>query len=158
MNSKIITADQLTGIAREMRARDKRLVFTNGCFDLLHVGHVRYLVAARELGDALAVALNGDASVRALKGARRPLNNESDRATVLAALQSVDYVVVFQQMRVTELLQAVCPAIYVKGGDYTPETLAAEERAVLQQCRSEIRIVPFHAGYSTTRLIDRLQR
>lgn len=158
MNSKIVTIDQLAAIAREMRAQNKRLVFTNGCFDLLHVGHVRYLATAREFGDALVIAVNGDASVRALKGADRPLNNENDRAAVVAALESVDYVVVFAEVRATEILRRVCPSVYVKGGDYTPESLNPEERAVLQECGSEIRIVPFHAGYSTSQLIDRMHR
>src|SRR3954453_8546942 len=101
MNEKILDAEKLRAIAEEMRARGQKLVLTNGCFDLLHVGHVRYLAAARELGDALAVAVNGDASVRVLKGADRPLNNESDRAAVLSALEVVDYVVVFAQVRAT---------------------------------------------------------
>ena len=158
MNSKIVTADQLTQISRAMRESDKQLVFTNGCFDLLHVGHVRYLAAARALGDALAVAVNGDASVRALKGEGRPLNNENDRAAVLAALDVVDYVVIFPQVRATDILSRVCPSIYVKGGDYTPETLDAEERSALRKCGTEIRIVPFHAGYSTSKLIDQMQQ
>lgn len=131
-------------------------MFTNGCFDLLHVGHVRYLAAARELGDALAVAVNGDASVRTLKGVDRPLNNENDRAFVVAALESVDYVVLFAQVRVTELVRQICPAIYVKGGDYSPDTLDPEERTALRDCGSEIRIVPFVAGYSTSELIKRM--
>lgn len=158
MNTKVVTLDQLAQISREMRARNQRLVFTNGCFDLLHVGHVRYLAAARALGDALVVAVNGDASVRALKGADRPLNNENDRATVIAALDSVDYVLVFPDMRATEVLRRVCPSIYVKGGDYTPDNLNVEERAALRDCGSEIRIVPFHAGYSTSQLLERMQR
>lgn len=158
MNSKLVSADRLAEISRAMRARDQQLVFTNGCFDLLHVGHVRYLAAARELGDALAVAINGDASVRALKGPDRPLNNESDRAAIVSALQSVDYVIVFPDARVTEVLRRVCPSIYVKGGDYTPETLDLEERAALEQCGSEIRIVPLHAGYSTSQLLGRMRR
>ena len=158
MNTKIVTLDRLSAIAREMRSKGERLVLTNGCFDLLHVGHVRYLAAARELGDALAVAVNGDGSVRALKGADRPLNNESDRAAVLSALEVVDYVVVFSQVRATEILSRVCPAMYVKGGDYTPETLDTEERSALQNCGTEIRILPFHAGYSTSQLIGKMQR
>ena len=158
MNSKIVTADQLAEISREMRGKGKRLVFTNGCFDLLHTGHVRYLAAARALGDALVVAVNGDASVRALKGAGRPLNNENDRAAVLAALEAVDYVVVFPEVRATEILRRICPTIYVKGGDYTPDTLDAEEGSALQKCGTEIRLVPFHAGYSTSQLIEQMQR
>src|SRR5438874_11280133 len=132
MNVKIIDIDQLAERARELRGARKRLVATNGCFDLLHLGHVRYLQAARALGDALAVGLNGDRSVRELKGPGRPINNERDRAEVLAALESVDFVTIFPEVRATRFLEAAAPAIYAKGGDYTSETLNAEERAVLQ--------------------------
>ena len=158
MKSKIVSIDELATVARQMRTRGEKLVLTNGCFDLLHIGHVRYLTAARELGDALAVAINGDASVHTLKGDDRPLNNETDRAAVVAALICVDYVVIFPEVRATEVLRRVCPSVYVKGGDYTPETLDAEERDALQRCGSEIRIVPYHAGYSTSRLIERMKQ
>ena len=157
MNKKIVTADEAGAIAREMRERGRNLVFTNGCFDLLHVGHVRYLAAARALGDALLVAINGDESVRALKGDGRPLNREADRAEVIAALASVDYVVAFPEVRATALLKKIRPAIYVKGGDYTAESLHAEERSVLERMGTEIRIVPFEAGHSTSRLLDKLK-
>jgi rfaE bifunctional protein nucleotidyltransferase chain/domain len=156
MNSKIVSVAELAEISARLRREGKRLVVTNGCFDLLHVGHVRYLKAARALGDALAVGVNGDASVRSLKGDGRPLNNERDRAEVLGALESVDYAAVFPEVRATEFLEQVQPAIYVKGGDYKPETLNAEERAVLQKIGAEIRIIPFEHGYSTTSLIDRM--
>lgn len=157
MNKKIVTADEAGAIATEMRERGRKLVFTNGCFDLLHVGHVRYLAAARALGDALLVAINGDESVRALKGDGRPLNREADRAEVIAALASVDYVVVFPEVRATALLEKIRPAIYVKGGDYTAESLHAEERSVLERMGTEIRIVPFEPGHSTSRLLDKLK-
>ena len=156
MKSKIISIGELTEISAKLRREDRRLVVTNGCFDLLHVGHVRYLQAARVLGDVLAVGVNGDASARSLKGDGRPLNNEQARAEVLAALGCVDYVVIFQEVRATEFLEQVRPAIYVKGGDYKAETLNAEERAVLEKAGAEIRIVPFEPGYSTTALIDRM--
>ena len=133
MNAKVVSVDELARVSKALRAEGRRLVVTNGCFDLIHVGHVRYLQAARKLGDALAVAVNGDASVRALKGEGRPLNRENDRAEVLAALACVDYVAVFQEMRATRFLEEVKPAIYVKGGDYKPETLDAEERGVLEK-------------------------
>src|SRR3954464_4818599 len=107
MSEKIVSADQLEAIAAKMRESGKKLVVTNGCFDLLHVGHVRYLQAARALGDALAVGLNGDESVRALKGDSRPLNPEHDRAEVLAALSSVDYIVIFPELRATQFLERV---------------------------------------------------
>ena len=156
MKSKIVSTSELAEISAKLRREGQRLVVTNGCFDLLHVGHVRYLQAARALGDALAVGVNGDASVRFLKGAGRPLNKEQDRAEVLAALAGVDYVAVFQEVRATEFLEQVRPAIYVKGGDYKAETLNAEERAALQKAGAEIRIIPFEPGYSTTALMERM--
>ena len=156
MKSKIISIGELTEISAKLRREDRRLVVTNGCFDLLHVGHVRYLQAARVLGDVLAVGVNGDASVRSLKGDGRPLNNEQDRAEVLAALGCVDYVAIFQEVRATEFLEQVRPAIYVKGGDYKAETLNAEERDALQKTGAEIRIIPFEPGYSTTALLERM--
>lgn len=150
---KIISAAELALVRDQFAAQGKKLVFTNGCFDLLHVGHVRYLQAARALGDALAVGVNGDASVRALKGAGRPVNGEDDRAEVLAALACVDYVTLFPDTRATGLLQAVRPQIYAKGGDYTPETLDPEERAALDAIGAEIRILPLVPGRSTTRIL-----
>jgi rfaE bifunctional protein nucleotidyltransferase chain/domain len=152
---KRVSADQLARIRAQLGALGERLVFTNGCFDLLHVGHVRYLQAARALGDALAVAVNGDDSVRALKGSSRPINTEDDRAEVLAALACVDYVVVFPDLRVTDLLRSVQPHIYVKGGDYTVESLDPDERAVLQAAGAEIKILPLVTGRSTTAMIAR---
>jgi rfaE bifunctional protein nucleotidyltransferase chain/domain len=157
MKKKIVDAEQLSAIAKEMRDEGRKLVLTNGCFDLLHAGHVRYLQAARALGDALAVAINGDESVRALKGKGRPLNRESERAVIVAALECVDYVVIFPEVRATDLLEKVRPAIYVKGGDYTPETLHAEERAALDRAGAEIRILPFEKGYSTSALIEKIK-
>ncbi len=154
--SKIVSMEKLGAISSEMRAAGKKLVVTNGCFDLLHVAHVRYLQAARELGDVLAVGLNGDESVRALKGKGRPLNKEQDRAEVLAALSAVDYVTIFPEARATRFLETVRPAIYVKGGDYQRETLDAQERAALENSGVEIRILPFFAGYSTSDLVKRL--
>ena len=158
MNSKIVSAEKLAAISENLRATGKKLVATNGCFDLLHVGHVRYLKAARDLGDALVVGINGDASIRKLKGEDRPLNAEHDRAEVVAALASVDHVLIFPEERASRFLEMARPAIYVKGGDYQTETLNGEERAVLERIAAEIRIVPFEAGYSTTALIRRLQK
>ena len=158
MKKKIVNAEQLAAVAKEMRDSGRKLVLTNGCFDLLHAGHVRYLQAARALGDALAVAINGDASVRALKGEGRPLNTEADRAEVLAALECVDHVIVFAEVRATHLLEKVRPGIYVKGGDYTEETLHAEERAALERAGAEIRILPFEQGHSTSSLIEKVKK
>jgi rfaE bifunctional protein nucleotidyltransferase chain/domain len=158
MQQKIIDLNELAQRARELSAGGKKLVATNGCFDLLHVGHVRYLQAARGLGDVLAVGLNGNDSVRELKGSGRPINNEGDRAEVLAALESVDFVTIFPEMRAVQFILAAQPAIYAKGGDYTSETLNAEERAALQEVGAEIRIIPFEKGYSTSLLLKQLRK
>jgi rfaE bifunctional protein nucleotidyltransferase chain/domain len=157
MNKKVVSVEELAQIAQAMRTAGKRLVVTNGCFDLLHLGHVRYLRAARALGDVLAIGLNGDQSVRELKGADRPINNERDRAEVLAALEDVDFVSIFPEVRATRFLNTVAPEIYVKGGDYTSDTLNAEEHAVMEKIGTEIRFIPFEPGYSTSRIIERLK-
>jgi D-glycero-beta-D-manno-heptose 1-phosphate adenylyltransferase len=158
MKTKIVSANELTAISDRLRAAGKKLVATNGCFDLLHVGHVRYLEAARRMGDALVVGINSDASIKALKGEDRPLNREQDRAEVVAALESVDHVTIFPEQRASHFLEKARPAIYVKGGDYSTDTLNAEERAVLEKMATEILILPFEAGYSTTALLKRLQK
>ena len=156
MKEKILTPEQMLGERQRLRAAGARLVFTNGVFDLLHVGHVRYLQAARALGDVLVVGLNGDWSVRELKGTGRPLRGENDRAEILAALQCVDLVTVFPQIRATQFLAAVRPAVYVKGGDYTTDTLDEEERSILNEIGAEIRLIPFETGYSTSALIEQI--
>ncbi len=156
MSSKIVGLEELSQRSKQLRAAGKKLVATNGCFDLLHVGHVRYLQAARALGDLLAIGLNGDRSVRELKGKGRPVTGERDRAEVLAALQCVDLVTIFPEMRATQFIGASHPAIYVKGGDYSPETLNEEERALLNEIGAEIRFIPFEAGYSTSRLLEQI--
>ena len=152
---KIQTASELVALRTALEASGQRLVFTNGCFDLLHVGHVRYLQAARALGDALVVAVNGDASVRTLKGPTRPLNPEQDRAEVLAALACVDAVTIFHEERVSDLVRAIRPHLYAKGGDYTVESLDAGERAALEEVGAEIRLLPLVPGKSTTHILER---
>ena len=156
MSAKIVGLEELSERSEQLRAAGKKLVATNGCFDLLHVGHARYLQAARALGDLLAIGLNGDRSVRELKGKGRPVTGERDRAEVLAALQCVDLVTIFPEMRATQFIGASHPAIYVKGGDYSPETLNEEERALLNEIGAEIRFIPFEAGYSTSRLLEQI--
>jgi rfaE bifunctional protein nucleotidyltransferase chain/domain len=156
--TKIVSLDEIAECARELRAGGKKIIATNGCFDLLHLGHVRYLKAARALGDVLAVGVNGDQSVRKLKGPGRPLNSEKDRAEVLAALESVNLVVIFPELRATRFIQLVAPDIYVKGGDYNSETLNAEERNALHKIGSKIDIIPFEKGYSTSSLIEKLRQ
>jgi rfaE bifunctional protein nucleotidyltransferase chain/domain len=158
MSRKIVNPDRLAAIADSLREQGRKLVLTNGCFDLLHVGHVRHLQAARALGDALAVAINGDDSVRLLKGEGRPLNNENDRAEIVAALECVDHVVLFPEVRATRLIEKVRPSVYVKGGDYTPASLHPDEHAALEKTGAEIRILPFEPGHSTSGLIERMKR
>jgi rfaE bifunctional protein nucleotidyltransferase chain/domain len=148
---------ELAAICAQYGAQGRRLVFTNGCFDLLHVGHVRYLQQARALGDALLIAVNGDSSVRALKGPSRPINTESDRAEVLAALACVDYVTIFHTERVTDLVRVIRPQIYAKGGDYTAASLDPGERSALEEVGAEIRILPLVPGKSTTGIIEKWQ-
>jgi rfaE bifunctional protein nucleotidyltransferase chain/domain len=155
MSPKLKTPEQLAALRDEFAAAGKRLVFTNGCFDLLHVGHVRYLQAARALGDALLVAVNGDASVRALKGPTRPINNEQDRAEVLGALSCVDCLTIFHEERVSELVRTIRPQVYAKGGDYTVESLDSGERAALETVGAEVRILPLVPGKSTTNIIEK---
>ena len=140
----------------EVREAGGRVVFTNGCFDLLHPGHVSYLQAARALGDALVVGLNSDASVKRLKGPERPVVSEKDRAAMLAALRSVDAVVVFEEDTPVRLLRELKPAVYVKGGDYRIEDLP--EAKVAEEIGAEVRVLPFEPGYSTTALIEKIRR
>lgn len=154
---RIVTAEELSAIRDGMDSSGRRLVFTNGCFDLLHAGHVRYLQQARELGDALAVGLNSDRSVRELKGEGRPINPQDDRAEVLAALGCVDYVVVFDGKRATDVLRTVRPHLYAKGGDYTPDSLDREERGALSAAGAEIKILPLVPGRSTSTVLERLR-
>ena len=155
MSPKLQTPPQLAALRDEFAAAGKRLVFTNGCFDLLHVGHVRYLQAARALGDALVVAVNGDVSVRALKGPTRPINSEEDRAEVLGALACVDFLTIFHSERVTDLVRTIRPQVYAKGGDYTVESLDSGERGALEAVGAEICILPMVPGKSTTRTLAR---
>ena len=141
-----------------MRARRKRLVVTNGCFDVLHLGHVTYLETARSQGDALLVGVNGDAAVHELKGPDRPVNPEADRAALLAALESVDGVCIFAEATAIRFLTVAEPDIYVKGGDYTLDTLNQEERRSIEQAGGRIIIVPSVPGKSTTALLKKIAR
>jgi D-beta-D-heptose 7-phosphate kinase/D-beta-D-heptose 1-phosphate adenosyltransferase len=153
---KIMTWDQLTPWREELRVAGRRLVVTNGCFDILHLGHVTYLEAARNRGDALLVAVNGDASVRGIKGPDRPVNNEQDRAAVLAALASVDGVCIFHEPNALRFLAQVRPDIYAKGGDYTIETINQEERRLVEQMGGTVAVLGGVPGKSTTGLLQKL--
>jgi rfaE bifunctional protein nucleotidyltransferase chain/domain len=156
-NPKLLPlADAVEARAR-WRREGRRVVLTNGVFDLLHTGHLYSLKAARDLGDVLVVAINGDASVRAIKGPLRPVQSEEERAYALGALACVDAVVIFSTPRLTDEIRALAPDVYTKAGDYTVETLNAEERAALEASGSKIVFVPFLSGFSTTRLIEKIR-
>ena len=154
--TKILTFDKASEWRKELRASRGRLVVTNGCFDVIHRGHVEYLFKARSFGDALLVGLNSDNSVRGLKGAGRPLNDEFARALTLGAFYFVDAVVVFDSIRCTGLLEAVCPDVYVKGGDYNLETMDPGERKALTEMGAEIKFVDFVPGFSTSSVLERM--
>ncbi len=153
---KIIAWDKLPAWLAAARAQGRKLVVTNGCFDLLHLGHVIYLEAARNLGDQLLIGVNADAAVRELKGPGRPVNGEADRAAVLAALESVSGVCVFTEKTATRFLAAARPDVYVKGGDYSLETMNQEERGMVEQLGGKIAIIPFVPRKSTTALLAKI--
>lgn len=153
---KLLVSGELALESERCRGSGRRLVLTNGCFDLLHVGHVRYLQAARKRGDVLVVAVNGDVSVRILKGPSRPVNTELERAEVLAALGCVDFVTIFHTPRVTEVIRTIRPQVYVKGGDYTLEGLDPEERGALEEVGAIIEILELVAGKSTTATLQKI--
>lgn len=139
----------------QLRKEGQRIVFTNGCFDILHAGHVRYLTSAKAMGDCLIVGLNTDQSVRALKGESRPINHEEDRAAVLSALRAVDYVVLFGEPTAERLIGEIKPAIYVKGGDYTVETLP--EAKIVHAYGGQIKLVSLVPGRSSTNIINKMK-
>jgi D-glycero-beta-D-manno-heptose 1-phosphate adenylyltransferase len=155
---KIIAWDKLPEWRKQFRASGKKLIVTNGCFDILHLGHVTYLEKARNFGDALLVGINSDGATQQLKGAGRPVNSESDRASVVAALQSVDGVCIFTDTTARKFLAAAQPDIYVKGGDYTLETLNQDERRAVESAGGKIVLVPFVPGKSTTGLLEKISR
>lgn len=148
IESKIITIAQWAKVRNE----NHNVVFTNGCFDVLHRGHVTYLAAARDLGDCLVVGLNSDASVRRLKGESRPINNENDRALVLAALSFIDYIILFEEDTPKNLIEQVRPDILVKGGDYKIEDIVGAD--FVQKNGGKVLTIPFVDGYSSTKIIN----
>ena len=155
---KIIAWDKLPEWRTKIRAAGRKLVVTNGCFDILHLGHVTYLETARHFGDALLVGVNGDVAVRELKGKGRPVNSENDRASVLAALESVSGVCIFPEKTMTGFLAVAQPDIYVKGGDYTLDTLNQDERRAVEKAGGVIKIIPFVPGKSTTGLLEKISK
>ena len=156
--AKILTLTQAQRWAASARRRGQRVVATNGCFDLLHFGHVSYLQRAKRLGDLLVIGLNADASIRRLKGPARPLVPERQRAAILAALECVDAVVIFRERQALRVIKTIRPQLYAKGGDYRPDTLDAEERILLDAIGSKICIVPFVPGFSTTGLLEKIRK
>jgi rfaE bifunctional protein nucleotidyltransferase chain/domain len=155
---KIISPDALAGWSEQKKSAGKRIIATNGCFDLLHIGHLRYLKAARALGDCLVVGINSDASVRAIKGPTRPITLEIERAELLAGFEVVDGVSIFAEPTAIKFLEAVKPDIYVKGGDYKPEQLNSEEVEVIKKYGGKIEILPLVPGRSTTRIVNLLSQ
>lgn len=151
---KIHARPALARLLAERKARGETIVFTNGCFDLLHVGHVKYLQAARKLGDRLVLGLNSDASIRRLKGPKRPLIGEEERAHILAALDCIDYVVIFDEDTPLELIAALRPDILVKGADYTPEGVVGKD--LVESWGGRVELIEFVDGKSTTNIIDRI--
>lgn len=156
MKNKIKNLNELKKIRREYKNRNEKVVFTNGCFDLLHIGHVRYLYEAKKQGDILIVALNSDSSVKQLKGDNRPIINESERAELLAALEMTDYIVIFEELTAINLINNLKPDIYVKGGDYSKETLT--EWTTVEKNGGEVKLLKEIKGRSTTSLINKINK
>jgi D-beta-D-heptose 7-phosphate kinase/D-beta-D-heptose 1-phosphate adenosyltransferase len=152
MKQKIKARKELLGIINDLKAEGKRVVFTNGCFDLLHIGHVRYLEEAKALGDVLVVGVNSDASVRKLKGPKRPVLPEAERAEILSGLGCVDYITLFDEMDPLKLITSLRPNVLVKGGDWTKEQIVGKE--VVERSGGEVVIIPFVKGASTSTLIE----
>ncbi len=153
---RVVTQDELIVHVAGRKGNGERVVFTNGCFDLLHPGHIRCLEQARELGDLLIVAINGDASVRQLKGDPRPLVPQQERAEILAALAAVDYVVVFDAPTPRDLIARVLPDVLVKGGDWGPDEIVGREE--VEAAGGRVVSVPLEPGYSTTVILERIRK
>lgn len=156
-SGQVLNQDEAAVWAAQVRAAGRTVVFTNGCFDLLHRGHVDYLQRARDLGDVLLVGLNGDSSVRQLKGPGRPILPEADRAVVLAALRAVDAVVIFQQPTAEALVAAIQPAVYVKGGDWGAGQRTPPEAAVVLSYGGRVQFIPYLPGRSTSEIVAQIR-
>ena len=150
----LIDRNDIANFCDELKQSGKQIVFTNGCFDIIHAGHVRYLTTAKNFGDVLIVGLNTDESVKRLKGDSRPINNQDDRAEVLLGLKAVDHVIFFGEQTAENLIAEVKPNVYVKGGDYTLETLP--EAKIVQHCGGRVELVNLVAGHSTTNIIEKI--
>lgn len=156
MSGKILSEEELISERERLRRASRRLVFTNGCFDILHVGHVRYLQAARAEGDALVVAINSDASVRELKGQGRPILPQGERAELLAALGAVDYVTVFDEVSPRSLIAKLLPDVLVKGGDYSLDEIHGRDE--VERAGGRVLSLPFVEGVSTTNIIEKIRK
>ena len=153
--SKILERNTAVRRVNSWRVKGEKIVFTNGCFDLVHLGHISYLEEARSLGDRLVIGLNTDRSVQRLKGPKRPVLNENDRARLLAALECTDLIVLFDEETPFELIKAVLPNVLIKGGDYEPDQIVGAD--LVKKNGGEVQVLPFVSGYSTTSLIKRIQ-
>ncbi|MEJ7681990.1 MAG: D-glycero-beta-D-manno-heptose 1-phosphate adenylyltransferase [Segetibacter sp.] len=148
-------SEQLSEIVNDLKKQSKKIVFTNGCFDIIHKGHIALLNKAREAGDVLIVGVNNDNSIRKLKGPERPINNLEDRLTVLAGLQSVDYLIAFEEESPVQLIKQVHPHVFVKGGNYTETSIP--EAPLLKKLGCVVKIVPYIEEHSTTQIINKIQ-
>jgi len=155
MKEKIALSNELSSKLDELCKDSKKVVFTNGCFDLLHTGHIEYLFAAKAMGDMLIIGVNDDASVKALKGESRPINNLQDRMMMLAALECTDLVVPFSEATPESLIKTIAPHVLVKGGDYTLDTIVGAE--YVQQNGGEVKVIAFKEGYSSSAIISKIK-
>jgi rfaE bifunctional protein nucleotidyltransferase chain/domain len=151
--NKVISSTNLENLVSTIKDNKKTIALTNGCFDILHIGHARYLKKAKELADILIVGINSDLSVKKLKGENRPINNENDRAELLSYFEFIDYLVIFTEPTADNLLLSIKPDVYVKGGDYTKESLP--ERISIDKINAKVAFIDFVNGYSTTNIINR---
>jgi D-beta-D-heptose 7-phosphate kinase/D-beta-D-heptose 1-phosphate adenosyltransferase len=152
---KVVELKEIKEICRTAKKEGKKIVFTNGCFDIIHPGHIECLKRAKELGDLLVVGVNTDRSVRKIKGKGRPIFNETDRVTILSAITFVDYIVLFDESTPQRLIENIEPDVLVKGGDYTKEEIVG--RDVVEGCGGRVVVVPYVRGYSTTAIIDKVK-
>ena len=155
---KLVTQDEIIQIVRDLQKNGKTVVTTNGCYDILHVGHVRYLQKTKEYADYSVVMLNSDASVKKNKGENRPINTELDRAEILCALSCVDYVVIFDEKSPCELLDKIKPNFHTKGADYSLDTLPPEEKDVIIKNNIDVKFIEFVQGKSTTNTIEKMKQ
>ena len=155
MKNKLKTWEEIAAIIKDIKSQNKKIVFTNGCFDILHSGHVQYLAEAKELGDILILGLNSDSSVKRLKGKDRPINNERERSVILSALYSISYIVIFEDDTPYKLIKHIKPDILVKGGDWEPKDIVGSD--VVSSYNGEVKSLSFIEGKSTTDIINKLK-